>query len=444
MHRAAPERYSWRDPNFLAGAMNDLIDVILRLAGGFYALVAFLALRRLATALVIDEAIAALSSTSEQTRADSAARLAAQRLHAALMLGALVVSGLAGLALALMLDLAAALLAAALLVFAGLLIALPLYFDRFDPPPPGARRRSWIAMLAMCGVFLLVIGHWRAGRMIPFAHAQARIVATFFVGAAAFLAAAAWSWRGASGTPRLPDLAPPDSAPTSPETEFAAFDVRRFVLRLTSGGTGLIDADNDESVPFHYPLRELTDADRAALEAWQDDFQRALDPDDPARARIADAEVRAALAARGQELFARLSERFGARLSHEPEPKPLAPSQTAKRLILRAQTRDWPLVDAARPDESHTPESFGLSARLSDDLFDWLMDYDQADFPAERPPGPYDTPDWTEAQIVAFDARGRALAVRVARQLADTGRGDTRVAFTTIAGADVAVDRGEG
>ena len=49
--------------------MNDLIDVILRLAGGFYALVAFLALRRLATALVIDEAIAALSSTGEHTRA---------------------------------------------------------------------------------------------------------------------------------------------------------------------------------------------------------------------------------------------------------------------------------------------------------------------------------------------------------------------------------------
>jgi phosphatidylserine synthase len=420
--------------------MTDIIEIALRLAGGFYAVVTFLALKTLAMSMFLDESIAALSSVDPETRAESARRFAGQRLRAALLLAAVLVSGLGGVALALMLELSVGLLAAAVLIFVGMLLASPFTFDRFDPPSAGVRRRSWVAVAVLSAVFLLAYVRWRAGRMVGLAQAEPWLVFLFAAATMGFLARAVQLWRSASGAPRLPDFA---AEPDSEEADFAWFDDRRFVLQLTSGGSGLIDADNGEPVPFHYPLRELTAQDRADLEAWQDDFQRAVDPDDPRRARIADDGARADLAGRGHALHARLSGKLGARLSHEVDPRPRLPVQSVRQLILRAQTREWPLVDGDRPDEAIMPETLGLSIRLGDDLFDWLMDYDQADFPAERPPGLYDTPDWTPERIAAFDARGRALAMRVLGELAATGRSDVRVAVTSIAGVDapVGIDR---
>jgi hypothetical protein len=81
------------------------------------------------------------------------------------------------------------------------------------------------------------------------------------------------------------------------------------------------------------------------------------------------------------------------------------------------------------------PHEFGISWRLACDLVDWAEAFDGA-IDRDDPGGPS---PWTDAQFAEHEEQGRALAVRLARELAATGRGDVTVYVHTRAAGVVPV-----
>lgn len=137
----------------------DLLDIILRVIGAFYAFAGVVATRAALTSHLLDVAIAAIG-------AKVVPRVELLRTAWLLTAATLVLAG--GVALMLLLDWAPALfVTSALGQLAYLAIAAPSYFDRGDPPDAKGRRQTTNAFILYTAATAFVCWAYAAGRLHP-------------------------------------------------------------------------------------------------------------------------------------------------------------------------------------------------------------------------------------------------------------------------------------
>ena len=136
----------------------DLIEVVLRLVGAFYAFAGYVATRAALTSHFFDRAIAAIAA--EKPAGTETAKFI-------WLLAAAVIVGLSGIALMLRLDVAPWLfLASSAGQAAYIFHVAPRYFDRDDPPDPGGRRQSTNAFVVYTAATAFVLWAAYMGRLL--------------------------------------------------------------------------------------------------------------------------------------------------------------------------------------------------------------------------------------------------------------------------------------
>jgi hypothetical protein len=163
--------------NGMDSALQTAAEIGLRLTGLLYLLAGLAGARRAAMSRILDQAIAALTLKKDPI---------AERLRLLWLAAVSVLIGAGGLALLLLLELAAAFFTIAALAqafFVG--IAAPRWFDKAEPPDPANRRKSWNSLLlfiALTGTILLAA---RAGLLRDWREVPAWLLA---ISVAAFVA----------------------------------------------------------------------------------------------------------------------------------------------------------------------------------------------------------------------------------------------------------------
>jgi hypothetical protein len=135
----------------------DPISIILRLVGAFYAFAGVVATRAAVTSHFLDRAIAAIGGKPTPR---------AETLQFWWLLGSAVLVGAGGLALMLLLDIAAWLfLASALGQAAYIAVLAPRYFDVADPPDARGRRQTVNAFVVYAAATAFVLWALATGRL---------------------------------------------------------------------------------------------------------------------------------------------------------------------------------------------------------------------------------------------------------------------------------------
>jgi len=393
----------------------------LRLLGGFYALGALFGLRRLAMDMLLTQALAAIARPDpRETRAETR--------RAWFLASQLMLVGVVGLALMALLDLALPLMLVSAGVYALYLFVLaPRLFDPFDPPEEPGRGQTWRAFwLYLAAAALVGLAGW-GGVLRPVRDEPwpvLALVALLAVGLVGYGVRLIRRMQEVAGIP----------APTSEELALEHDTEIKERLRATplilspSWNEGVFfDARTREPIFGRLPSDLLPWEDDEDLNAWQNLFLQFADPDDPERRRFQEADHAARLEAEGRPIFERLAARMApGQLTFEPVPWPRFARREAKAVKLMAEAGTDPLwVTSGGIHEPVYPHGFGLSWNLGADLCRWAADYD-ASIDWDDPAAP---PGWGEAGAAAHEAEGRALAVRLVRELAATGRGHVRVTF---------------
>jgi hypothetical protein len=136
----------------------DPVEVILRLVGAFYAFAGVVATRAALTSHFVDRAIAAIGGTRAPR---------AETLQFYWLLGSAILVGAGGLALMLVMDIAAWLfLVSALGQAAYIGVLAPRYFDMHDPPDAGGRRQTVNAFVVYAAATALVLWALATGRLL--------------------------------------------------------------------------------------------------------------------------------------------------------------------------------------------------------------------------------------------------------------------------------------
>lgn len=395
----------------------------LRLAALFYAVVFFIGLRRVALDRLLDTAIAAISGKQDQSPGAQADRIRRNSLLLNMVLG-----GLASILAAAMIDISAfvLLIAASSNIF-NLAVVLPMYGDRYDPPEPAARRKSWMATLFFTLFTFWALAHWQAGNMTSVADTHPLALSLAICGALAFSVQTLRTLRASA----LPAAAP--VKPSADEdwdrarlAELESYREVAFVLRPSLQQNVLFRADNGAPLPYHTPVAELNDNDKRAMEDWQANFRQALDPDDPRQVRFRSEQAEAAFRAEGEDLYQRLRRALGDhRIRYDSQPAAREPAIHRTRILVRAAFNDWPLAD--QDGLAIYPSDLAISLRLDEDLMDWSSRYESAVSEAGETTL---HPSWTSEEWDRYDAQGASLAERLRSELEQTGR--TRVAVSYL------------
>lgn len=406
-------------------------DIALRLIGVFYAIVSFLGIRRVALGLMITNALIGIRGPGTPHQRKEAA---AERLRAAIMLALLVLGGIAGTALALLLDVAALLMIAVnLLSIVYLAIVAPCWIDPYDPPEPAGRSSTIVATAVYLAATLWACAHWAVGRMVPLADAHPGLVTILCAVAGLFVAEAVRRWRSVSDLPQALSPAAEDDGAAEAEWQQACAALAGAPLLLWPSAYRTAIRNGLTGQPLEgwpLPVPELKGYDTMELYEWERAFTEALDPDDPTRTRFRSAVEGEAMLARGQVLLAELQKHLGDRIALPAAPFAQTIEESPARVRLRAVGEEYPLIDPDRewPNQNVWTAAFGLSVGLENDLSAWGEKYDNSGDTEGIPP---QSPGATAA---AFDREGRALAIRLARELAATARGYIEVSFETRSG----------
>ncbi len=399
----------------------------LRLLGAFYALAACLGLRRCAMDLLLSRAISALGGAdSPETRAETR--------RAMVQAAQLVLVGLGGIALMALLDLAFPIFvaSAAFYVFYVLLLA-PRLLDPFDPPDAeglAQRRRALVIYLAvtlLVGMAALqgLLRDWRAESW--------QVLGLVALLALGLLGYALHLLRGLPKAPGRdaasdvsPQQAPWPSTARGPEQD-ERLRGARFILSPSWNEGGLFEAETRRPVSSDLPQDMLTEADWDAIQYWMDVFRDVGDAADPRRCGFTAPDGAARMAAEGQWVFDQLAARLGpGRLSFEPVPWPRLSRHRATAVKLMAEAGVGALwVSDGDIHEPVDPRDFGLSWKLELDIHVWDLDFEEG----ARWEDADGAPRWGPAEAAAHEAEGRAIAARLARELAVTGRAHVPVRF---------------
>lgn len=139
--------------------MTIAIEIVLRLLGAFYVMSGVLVVRSLAVSAMADATYAAIMGSAPHP---------AERAREIWLAAGSVLIGAGGLALALLLDVAAVLFVfGALQQFVYLGIVAPRFLDPYDEPDAAGRAKTWSAALAYLVVTALVVAAAKAGMLRP-------------------------------------------------------------------------------------------------------------------------------------------------------------------------------------------------------------------------------------------------------------------------------------
>lgn len=134
------------------------LSIVLRLVGAFYAFAGVVATRAAVTSLFLDRALAAIGAKKPPR---------AETLQFCWLLGSGMLVGAGGLALMLLLDIAAWLfLASALAQAAYIAMLAPRYFDVADPPDARGRRQTVNAFIVYAAATAFVLWALATGRLV--------------------------------------------------------------------------------------------------------------------------------------------------------------------------------------------------------------------------------------------------------------------------------------
>lgn len=407
--------------------MTEAIAVGLRLAGIFYILASLFGLRAVAMDALMTHALRQLTPGGRETRAETWQRR--YLLASALGIGCAAIALTAGLAVA------AILFGLNWLLQLGYLLAAPRLVAPADPPEPAARARSWRAFAVYGALTALVAAAARTGILRPAAE-EPWVAAAAGGAALALVAYAAWLLRPMRapdgraepepGDPGASGDAPMDAGPSVQDLACEAGTLR-VVLTPSWGAGGLVEATTGEPIESDVAERLLSEEARMLVADWLCLFRDVADASDPRRCRLRAADGLARLEALGRPIHDLLAAEIGAeRVRFEPTPRPVLPAETVEGLDVMAEYRCHPIW-LNEPDRYGCvePERLGLSWGLARDFDGWASAYDDS-YDPDDPGGPS---PWSAEERAAHDLEGRRLAIRLARELAETGRGHVTVSI---------------
>lgn len=386
----------------------DAGGVALALIGLFYGVGAVFTIRVSATGMLLTDALSSLCRVDPREQA-------AERNRARLLGLMAVLYGAGGIFLLLRLDLAAAVFAVSCALYGlYLYVIAPKWLDPWDPPEEPGRSSTRNAFFIYLGATAVVLGAWHAGALRPAAEADPWILA---VAAILVLALAGYALRAFQPWHRHAEVA-------AAEPDLAEMPAH-MVLTPSWDGTGLVDAASGEPVWYDLSRQDMPEADWQAITAWNDIYREAADPDDPLGVRFLAPEAEAKLEHAGRPIYERLVQRLGAeRLSFEPTPRPNLPRQAFSACKIVIDHNGDPLHRMEADGEYFlAPIRSGLSWALVNALGDWANRREERLDP--RTPGA--PPLWSPEAAAAHHAEGRALAARLAEELAATGRAHVAV-----------------
>lgn len=270
----------------------DVIDILFRLAGGFYLVAGWFALRAILMDSVLDKALAALSAGKEDPT---------ERRRRWVVGTSTVAVGASGAALALMSSWALPLFLAGTAAQAVWIAGARRFFIAAEDDDEASRRQVVNAAILYAAVTVGVVWLWGQGRLSPWDDATG-IAGT----ALAALGLALWfvhhmSWKAAS---------PLDfGAADHEDDEEAAHPPLRIVIEPEFGWNPLIDADRGRRFSHLYWVEE----DLAhRIEEWDDAFQGAFTFEErPQGPYFASPESEAAWRAEGLAIAGALKELYG-------------------------------------------------------------------------------------------------------------------------------------
>ncbi|TCH97410.1 hypothetical protein EJV46_14840 [Roseococcus sp. SYP-B2431] len=393
----------------------------LRLLGAFYALGALFGLRRQATDMLLTQALAAIARPDpRETQAETR--------RAWFLASQLMLVGVAGLALMALLDLALPLMLVSAGIYALYLFVLaPRVFDPFDPPEEPGRGQTWRAFwLYLAATALVALAGW-SGVLRPLRDEPWPVPALVALLAAGLVGHGLRLVRSMQRVASLPAPSSEELAVQHDEEIEERLRATPLILSPSWNEGAFFDARTRQPIWGRLPGDLLPWEDDEAIEAWQRLFVELADPDDPERRRFLLPDGAARLEAAGRPIFERLAERMPpGRIVFEPVPWPRRTTREATAVRLMAEAGTDPLwVASGDIQEPVYPHGFGLSWSLGSDLCLWAAQYDDA-MDWDDPGGPA---LWDEAAAAAHEAAGHALAVRLARELAATGRAHVRVTY---------------
>jgi hypothetical protein len=276
----------------------DLTEIILRLVGVFYAFAGYVATRAALTSRFLDRAIAAISLQKPKR---------SETLQSVWLLCAATIVLTGGVALLLLLDIAAWLfLLAALGQAAYLFVVAPRYFDPEDPPEPSGRRQSTNAFVIYAAACAFVLWAAATGRLKGWHEVPAGLLVAAAVAVATHLVHVAYLL----GIPSTG--APPfgggdgngDAAAAGPALE--PWQSKRVKVMADYHAHPLWALDENLYGDFAPEALELSDTLTKDLNAWADAYTASLNPEDPASS-LWSAEQHRAHAAAARPLAVRLA-----------------------------------------------------------------------------------------------------------------------------------------
>ena len=398
----------------------------LRLLGVFYALGAGLGLRRIAMDLLLTQALSALAAADPR-------ETAAERRRAWFLATQLLLVGVAGIALMALLDVALPLFAISAALYAVYLLVLaPRFFDRFDPPDVPGRSQTWRAFWTYLVATALVAAAGWGELLRPWQEQAWPVLAVAGLLAAAMVAYGLQLMRRMQSVPGLPRIDSTvndrNAGLADPQEEFQArLRSSPLVLSPSWDHGGLFDASTRQPVSGLLPSDMLTEADERLIESWLGVFRDVGDPSDPQRCRFTAPDGAARMEQAGRPIFEQLAARLvPGQLRFEPVPWPRLSHYDVSAVKIMADAGNDPLWGTRGVfNENIDAHFFGISWNLARDLHVWMMDFDDAVDWGD----PSCKPRWSAAEAAAHEAEGRALAERLAGELAATGRGHVRVSF---------------
>jgi hypothetical protein len=395
------------------------IDIGIRLVGAFYIVAGIIAARQMVIEAFMDKALASIT-LKPVPRVD--------RLRGRWMLATAIAVFAGGVLLAVLSVLALpAFLAAAALQAAYIGYVAPRLIDPDEEPDPDGRRATVNAFLIYLVATALVGTVAWAGLLRwpldePWPLAGAAVVAIAF--AAYHLRQTAAVLTGRS-TPAYSDPTAPEEAAVLPQK--VRLMIRPFVLPFADDATGWV-------VPQKLAIQTFGEELVGDILDWETNYLGSI-PQGKRKGGFTDPQQAEYHEMEGRSLAARMAEKIGEdRVTYAPVGTifPEAPERTytnPKRIKLMADYGCHPVWSL---DDDYggniDPDVLGFSPALVADLDAWAERFEDAlDW---DDPGAFKEDDGFGER---HEAAGRKLAIRVARELRDQGRGDIMVFLMTQA-----------
>jgi hypothetical protein len=274
----------------------DFTEISLRLIGAFYAFAGYVATRAGLTSHFIDRAIAAIAM-KKTPRVETA--------QTVWLLSAAMIVLAGGVALMLLLDLAAWLfLASALGQAAYIYFVAPRYFDVENPPDEAGRKGSFNAFVLYSAATAFVLWAGYVGRLQSWHELPAPLLAVAVAAVAGHAGYVVWMLARPMGAGTAPSFADGPDEGIDPELDRAQSKRIKVMADYDAHPLWALDENvYGDFPPEHLGLSpELT----RDLNAWADAYQSSFGRDDPASSRWSEAQ-HAAHAAEARPLAVRLA-----------------------------------------------------------------------------------------------------------------------------------------